>query len=489
MATKKQSPHPHWAIKYRKPGTELRKIGTNYYLYQVYSVYDKNAKKARKETGPLLGKITQEEGFIESKEQKQIKAAQQQLPEQLKVIEYGLSKYLIEHCSAFWQTLQQHYPEDWNLLAGMAYTRLMTQAPIKNMNELLHRSYWAHWSSLQGYSEKKISQKLRQWGRQESLMLKYMRSFIEEKDFILIDATDMLCKSQYISLAHKGYNSKLDFQPQFNLLYLFSQQSQMPVFYRIVGGNIREIKAFKNTLDESGIEKAVLVGDKGFYSKSNVEHLESYGLQYIVPLRRNNKHIEYMALEENTFKEANQYFKHEKRNIWYHQYEIDGRRLIIYLDEQLKVQEENNYLNRIETHPEDYTLEKFHEKRDRFGTLALYTNLKEPDAETVYQTYKSRNAIEVMFDGMKTVLSADSTFMQNEEALRGWMFVNHIALQCYQSIYLHLKKEKLLKKYSVKDVILHLNHIKRVRLNGNWKNSEVTTATQRLVDTLNVPIT
>lgn len=94
-----------------------------------------------------------------------------------------------------------------------------------------------------------------------------------------------------------------------------------------------------------------------------------------------------------------------------------------------------------------------------------------------------------MFDGMKTVLSADSTYMQNEEALRGWMFVNHIALQCYQSIYLHLKKEKLLKKYSVKDVILHLSNIKRVRFNGKWKNSEITAATQRLVDTLNVPIT
>ena len=144
---------------------------------------------------------------------------QHQLTEQPKVIEYGRSQYLIEHCSAFWQALQQYYPEDWGLLAGMAYTRLLAQAPIKNMSELLHGSYWAPWSSLKGFNEKKISKKLRQWGRQESLMLQYMRAFIEEKDFILIDATDMLCKSQYITLAHKGYNNKLDFQPQFNLLY------------------------------------------------------------------------------------------------------------------------------------------------------------------------------------------------------------------------------------------------------------------------------
>ena len=46
---------------------------------------------------------------------------------------------------------------------------------------------------------------------------------------------------------------------------------------------------------------------------------------------------------------------------------------------------------------------------------------------------KSRNQIEVMFDGIKNILHADRTYMQNENALQGWMFINHITLQwCYQ---------------------------------------------------------
>lgn len=43
--------------------------------------------------------------------------------------------------------------------------------------------------------------------------------------------------------------------------------------------------------------------------------------------------------------------------------------------------------------------------------------------------YKSRQAIEVLFDSTKNVLEADHTYMQNEQTLKGWMFVNHITLQ------------------------------------------------------------
>jgi hypothetical protein len=41
------------------------------------------------------------------------------------------------------------------------------------------------------------------------------------------------------------------------------------------------------------------------------------------------------------------------------------------------------------------------------------------ELKDVYIKYKSRNAIEVMFDGAKTVLKADKTYMQKEETLNG----------------------------------------------------------------------
>jgi len=48
----------------------------------------------------------------------------------------------------------------------------------------------------------------------------------------------------------------------------------------------------------------------------------------------------------------------------------------------------------------------------------LLTVLRDKSAEDIYQSYKSRMTIEVLFDGMKNVLEADHTYMQDEQTLQ-----------------------------------------------------------------------
>jgi len=50
-----------------------------------------------------------------------------------------------------------------------------------------------------------------------------------------------------------------------------------------------------------------------------------------------------------------------------------------------------------------------------------------------------------MFDAMKNIIDADRTYIQNGDAIEGWMFVNHIALQFYYLIYQQLIAHKLIK--------------------------------------------
>ena len=57
--------HPDWALKQKRPGTELRYIRGIYYLYGVTSKWNKEKKRAQKLTGKILAKVT-EKGFIES---------------------------------------------------------------------------------------------------------------------------------------------------------------------------------------------------------------------------------------------------------------------------------------------------------------------------------------------------------------------------------------------------------------------------------------
>ena len=87
-------------------------------------------------------------------------------------------------------------------------------------------------------------------------MLQYMKSFIGAGDHILIDATNVLSYSQQIPLAKKGYSNPLTFDTEFNLMYIYSADSRMPVYYRLLPGNIREVKAFKKQFIGSRITES-----------------------------------------------------------------------------------------------------------------------------------------------------------------------------------------------------------------------------------------
>ena len=52
--------------------------------------------------------------------------------------------------------------------------------------------------------------------------------------------------------------------------------------------------------------------------------------------------------------------------------------------------------------PEEYTEIKFYEKLHQFGTLTMTYAIQETlYASQLYQAYKQRNEVEIMFDGYK----------------------------------------------------------------------------------------
>jgi hypothetical protein len=91
---------------------------------------------------------------------------------------------------------------------------------------------------------------------------------------------------------------------------------------------------------------------------------------------------------------------------------------------------------------------------------------------------------------LKDVVEADMSYMQNEFALEGWMFINYIALHWYYRIYQQLlAKHELNGKFSPKDFISFLTEIKRVKINDKWYTAEITKKTNDLLKKLELPIT
>lgn len=478
--------YPDWAVKHRLPGTELRLIRGKFYLYEVSSVYDKKKKRARKISGKYLGAISEEKGFVPSeKQQLREKAARVIDLSKISVREFGFTAFLRQFNISIAEALEKSFPGLSLQIIYMAYSRLLYNSPIKNIPFHIAKSMLTA-EDISSYSEKYFSGLLRKIGANRQGIAGYMKSFISPNDFVLVDMTNIVTDSRQMRYAKEGYNSNMVFHKQFNLLYIYSSSLLQPVFYRLYAGNLREVTGFKICLQESGLDDAVVIADKGFYSEANIQAMNQENLRYIIPLKRDNRLIDYRFTKSNTLA----YFKFEGRYIWHGKLTTEqNRQVFFFLDEQLKVQEKRDYLDRVETLPEYYSIETFHQKEDRFGTIALLTNLPGAEAEQIYTTYKSRNNVEVMFDGIKNVLHADRTYMQNEDALEGWMFINHIALQWYYIIYNLLLLHKQLKRFSVRDFLIHLTEIKKVRIDDRWVLEPTIKSTEALLYKLNIHIT
>jgi len=470
---------PNWVKKHRQPKTEIKDIGGRYYVYEVSSVWDADKKQTRKVSGKIIGKITKESGFIKRESYNMLKV---RLPVSSK--EYGATILFKALMGDSIEQLAKFFPEEWQQIIISAYARLLHQSPLKNIELHYEHSYFSEEYPTASVESKVIGSTIQLLGKKREQIRRYFKSIKNQGEFVLIDGTHIL-NSSGAELSEVGYNSKHSFRPQINLLYIFDKKGQSPLYYRLLPGNIREVKSFQLSLKESGLSKAVIIADKGFYSKANIQELEDSNLFYIIPLQRSSSLINYQPLQPLDKKKLSGYFTYAKRTIWYYQ---EGK-VTLFLDEELRLAEERDYLSRIESHPEKYTLELFHEKQHVFGTMAIISNLAKSTPEILYNQCKSRCAIEQLFDSFKNLLEADRTYMRTDDGLEGWMFVNFIALSWYYKIYAQLLEKKLLSKFSVNDVLQRASKIKKLHINDEWYTSEITAKTQKLLASFGCPVT
>ena len=460
-----------------------------YYLYEASSKWNPEKKRSMKITGKLLGKITEEEGFIES--DKARLRRQRQLIEKVQVKEFGIASAAESVFADSMSALKRFFPDEWQRIAALAYGRLVYKAPLKNMAFHYANSFLSEQHGDIDLSAGGLGAFLNDLGHDRSRIADFCRSFKAADDCILFDGTDIFSRSEKMELPKFGRSKIGTYDDVINLMCIFSVRQQSPVYYRILPGNIKDISAFKLSLEESGVKDATVIVDKGFASKSNIEALEKAGLKFIIPLRRDSGLISYGKIKNGDKTRFDGHFKHEDRYIWHYSKNAGkGKRVIVFLDEELRGREQKDYLNRIESNAEDYSLERFGSRQYEIGTIAMIENTGRQPCE-IYADYKTRGEVETMIDALKNVVKADRTYMQNAKTLEGWMFTNLIAMKWYYALLNLLKKHRLNQKYSPADFLMFMGEVKKVKINGKWHDAEMTKKTAELMRKLKLlePIT
>ena len=170
-----QKTHPSWALKHRKPGTELRFINGHYYLYEVSSKWNNETKRSQKITGKIIGKIRPDGELVPSKrrEAKKVVLGFSENPS-IYIKEYGLSYFMLYHMKDEVNRLKQYFPH-WQYIVSVAYCRLFKQLPINRMPLHLQHSYLSEEFNDVRFIEKNISIALRDVGRNRGQVVEYMK--------------------------------------------------------------------------------------------------------------------------------------------------------------------------------------------------------------------------------------------------------------------------------------------------------------------------
>ena len=472
--------YPEWVEKQRKPGTSIHCIRGKYYLYEVKSEWSRDKGRAQAKTGKYLGRIT-ENGLLPPKDKKP------PIAESIATREYGASSVLYNIGSDILEHLKDSFPEDANTIFALAVLRVIEKRPFRRAEFLYERSYLSEILGAMALSPAKLTVFLQSFGMKREQHVGFMKEYLTDSRYILFDGTNIITDSQEMDINRIGYNSHRLYDPQVNLMYAFSTDAHRPGYYRLLSGNIRDVSAFRKSVEELGLSNTVIIADKGFGSEQNFDLLENSGLKYIIPLRRNNGHCDQQKLKSGDKVNFDGYFLFNDRAIWYYTYFQDGKRYMMFLDETLKAKEERDYLQNLEAGIENFSDEGYMEKQCSFGTIAFHTNLPDSPKE-IYCLYKTRGEIEQTFDFLKNLLDQDHTYLRDKYAVESWAFINHISLMLVYEIYSRLKTADILGKYSVHDFIIHLKYIQRIKINSSWVTGEISGKTQKLLDALDIHI-
>ncbi|MEM3814470.1 MAG: hypothetical protein QXE09_11445 [Thermoproteus sp.] len=179
------------------------------------------------------------------------------------------------------------------------------------------------------------------------------------------------------------------------------------------------------------------------------------------------------------------YFIFENRPVWY-SYVSKKMNVYPFKDSSFRKEVEKDFLKRSEGRRNAVAL--FHRIEKERGTIAVVTDFN-VSREILYNMLKCRMEIEQAYDTSKNTLDADCSYMRDNYAMQGWMFVNFIALLLHYRIYNILRKKDLLRKYTPRDVLDHLRRVNKLNISEKWKSFEIPKKSKKIMEKLETDFT
>ena len=466
-------------IRDLKPkGTMVKLIHNKYYVYEQKHI--KVDGKWKIKMGNLIGSIDPSIGFIPNNtnfhdgEITSVDFGEYCLA-------YNLTKDVLDKLKEVFNVKDAH---TIYLLALMHFVNGFTY--IKNIDPLFNQSYLSIKFPNIHFKEKSVSDLYDDLGRKQEKVNKFEDLLINESSKQLaFDGHCIRSGTDDNGLAEKGNKNNLFKDDQINVLMAYDINTSRPVLSRVYCGGTLDKVSIKDLIVRKNLHSILFIVDKGFYSKENIELFSKDDNHYIIPVYDNHK-VSKQIVKTEKMEGMFIYESSKKRSVVeYHEEIINGKKVTHYRDLSQNALESSDYLSKVEEGK--YTMESYLEKKDRFGTIILESNL-DKSSEEIYKLYKRRWSIETFYDYYKNRLDVNTLHLNDYHKTQGLSFIMLITSLIYSSFKKALEENKI--KESPESILINARYLKlHKNSNKKWKVENINHKHLEIFDKFNINVT
>ena len=426
-----------------------------------------------------------------------------------------------------------------NQLLSLAMFMILESDSALSLYPLWRRMFWA--PSEASLTSQYTSKLLAMIGQDQQALKTFFHArvrHIRAHEYLSYDSTKIASTAKDIHDVRWAPSKSGNYQQEIGLAILCGQSSRMPVMFRVLPGNVPDVRTVHDLLcrwDEIGIVKdATAVLDRGYSSKANLAELCEHSVKFVIGQKTSLALIQ-ECIEDDMpkFWEAKHYLgeynlfgvTHEKtitgsdgqsHRLWIHLFRSD-------LNCSTATQALERQLSQYERAWSDGTASTSASIRRMFKPLSgvpgdgskLVRDFDVIDAELRYKgffafasnsvktarealaIYRGRDCVEKTFASLQTGLDFSSAGVHHDDTLRGKLLASMTALTMVAALSYEMEKEKtiqgnffprLYKDYTLKELLHELMNIKIIA--GKNITPRVSEATQKqlaIFDRVGVP--
>jgi transposase len=428
------------------------------YAYEITSIWDKENKKTKTKSR-YLGPVDPETKEI-IKFSKKIDFGKEKL-----ILDFGDAYFLNEFVtsSELYLALKDVFFDHYAEIIPLMIYRLCAQSAMYNCNEWMSGSIILYLYKNISLSSQRISDFFNRLGDesvQRSFFAAYLKFVGGSERSVIIDATSLPNQIHIDFNAWGHADGKIE--KQFRFLCVLDHESKMPLFYRLLPGNLIDVNTLQTTITElktMGVNNSFVLIDAGYFSENNINELYTQKIDFLSRMPAGRKIYNHLILNHATEVEAlNHSYLLGERSYFAVLVEINlynhKAYAFLILDPERKAKEIKDLQQKYCNDPSERDVNKDKIEFLSSGIMILVSSKPIPVSEIV-QSYYLRQSIEQVFGCAKSELNLLPIRNHNDKTVRGYLFFQFILLIFYLKI-----RERYLNQYTVEQLLLILRKLK-----------------------------